>query len=251
MSTEQLEDRSWLRSAYVEQGRSQDDIANELGCDRGTVSKALSRFGIKTKPKPVRFPELHDPEWLAKARAAGMSRSEMAAAIGCSVAAVGKALRAHPAAKGERYPQLSDRGWLHEAYWVRLCTQAEIAAEVGCPRERVGQALRDLGIPTRTGGPARSALLDDADWLRTMHVDRRMTQAQIADLLGVHRATVMRAIDRLGVPARPTEPTFPELADAGWLSDHYEVKGWTPEQIAEHVGCDPSTVRRAIRSVLR
>ena len=45
----QLHDYDWLLEQYVERGRTQTDIADELGTYAATVSMALRRLGIQTR----------------------------------------------------------------------------------------------------------------------------------------------------------------------------------------------------------
>ena len=49
-SSELLADPNWLRREYVENGRTYRDIANEIGCGRQTVCRALDRHGILARP---------------------------------------------------------------------------------------------------------------------------------------------------------------------------------------------------------
>lgn len=53
--------------------------------------------------------------------------------------------------KGESsYPQLNDRGWLYQKYWVEELSISQIADIVGCSHTAVWLALTRLNIPKRT-----------------------------------------------------------------------------------------------------
>lgn len=45
---DKLDDKAWLRSAYVDRGLSQNDIAQQLGCAQRTVGNYLDKHGIET-----------------------------------------------------------------------------------------------------------------------------------------------------------------------------------------------------------
>jgi hypothetical protein len=45
-----LRDRTWLEEQYVAKQRTCQDIGLEVGCARRTVGKALSRWGIESRP---------------------------------------------------------------------------------------------------------------------------------------------------------------------------------------------------------
>ena len=82
----------------------------------------------------------------------------------------------------------------------------------GLPAEmKIGQAINGLDqrsmtpiigtAPTRTES---SELLADAEWLRREYVENHRTHRDIArELRECHHTTVVRALDRHGIPARP------------------------------------------------
>lgn len=64
---EKLRNEKWLREQYVEEGRSSDDIANELGCTPKGVRKRLHRYGIETRgpgQRQAAHPRLRNKEWM-------------------------------------------------------------------------------------------------------------------------------------------------------------------------------------------
>ncbi len=85
-----------LRDLYVDQGLSQQRIAERFGCDQSTVHDALKRHGIASRPRnSVRFPELHDADWLRARVAEGHTRSTIAHMLGCSPSTVNTSFRSH------------------------------------------------------------------------------------------------------------------------------------------------------------
>jgi transposase-like protein len=47
---DRLEDGAWLRARYLDEGKSCQQIAEELGCAKMTVHRALRRHGIGGRP---------------------------------------------------------------------------------------------------------------------------------------------------------------------------------------------------------
>jgi transposase-like protein len=91
-----LDDATWLGTELTT--RSAADVASELGCDSSTVLRAARCYGVAspTQGDRLRFPELHDPAWLAANVYAGTA-AEVAAQLGCCIASVTKARRRHRA----------------------------------------------------------------------------------------------------------------------------------------------------------
>lgn len=58
----QLNDPAWLRSEYLDRGRTAADIAAEVGCPHHTVVSALRRHDIRRPPQ--RRPAAVPAEWL-------------------------------------------------------------------------------------------------------------------------------------------------------------------------------------------
>jgi len=88
----ELWDAAWMRQRYIEEGKTQPQIAAELGCSINSVNAAMKRLGIKTGFRS-RIPELGDADWLWDQYVVQeRSMPEIAAAINCSVMAVQKAI---------------------------------------------------------------------------------------------------------------------------------------------------------------
>lgn len=85
-----LNDRDWLLEQYIENRRTMSAIADELGVDKTTVSRAMRFHGIKSAGKGRRpqHPQLSDPEWLREQLRTKTLR-QIAGEIGASVGAVG------------------------------------------------------------------------------------------------------------------------------------------------------------------
>lgn len=62
-----LYDEKWLREQYVDEFRTLESMAQELGCHKGTVGKALKKLGIEARKRTPRHRQLADREWLYNA----------------------------------------------------------------------------------------------------------------------------------------------------------------------------------------
>ena len=109
----------------------------------------------------VRYPELHDPQWLSDAISQGLSVARIAEQLGCSQPAVRNALANHdlnPAPSEERPAELDNAEWLATAHLEQHRTITDIAAALGVHRHTVAKALRRTGVisedPSATGDGA-------------------------------------------------------------------------------------------------
>ena len=81
--------------------------------------------------------------------------------------------------KGESiFPQLNDRDWLYQKYWIEKLSSEEIAKIVGCNSSAVLRALRRLDIPRRTNSEAKKGKLHPL-WgkHRTEETKKKMSNA--------------------------------------------------------------------------
>jgi len=77
-------------------------------------------------------------------------------------------------------------------------------------------------------------------WLREQYVDRDRTVPEIADEVGVTRATIRKWMGKYGIETTGKGPTPDDTSyrDAEWLERMYHGKGHTAEEIGEK--CDAS-----------
>jgi DNA-binding CsgD family transcriptional regulator len=88
-----LQSSSFLHTAYVVQGRTAADIADELGCSRPSVIAALRAHGIRRFRTGRRAPSR---DFLVRAYAIqGRSTVDIAAELGCGASTVARHLRRH------------------------------------------------------------------------------------------------------------------------------------------------------------
>lgn len=92
---EQLKDKNWLKEQYVDSLRSLQDMANEVGCHKATVARALKRNGIERRKRTSKYPLLNDKAWLKKVYVEdGRTIQSIADEIGCAPGNVHSSLSA-------------------------------------------------------------------------------------------------------------------------------------------------------------
>lgn len=241
----QLNDAVWLRTEYLERGRTAADIAAEVGCPHKAVDRALRRHEIRRPPHRT----LADvpTDWLRE-QYVQRQRSiiDIAAEVGLSRTAVRRALdeAGIPIATGRLPAELDDREWLAGQGAV---TNADLARRLGCSPEAVSRARQRHGLLVGVMRSLKYPQLDDRAWLEERYDTIGMTQAQIAAEVGCSRSAVALAMDRLGVAARPNKvPEYPELRDRRWLADQVAA-GQSASSMGRTLGCHHTTVAAALR----
>ena len=76
--------RSWLREQKIK-GRSNADIAAELGVSKYDVASLLRHYGLESNRARLDI----SPEWLREQKELGRTDADIAADLGCSVPKVG------------------------------------------------------------------------------------------------------------------------------------------------------------------
>lgn len=202
----ELDQRPWLRRAYIINGRSARSIAEQLGCSDRIVLAALHRLDIPTRPKRPVAPDtlsdhclLLDMYW-----GKSMSIASIGDHLGCSAGAVRQALHRHGievrAVGRTRIGQLYDPDWLRQAR--ERWTSAEIAVLLECSEKTVRWAMWRSRIPPGAGTPPRPRQLDDVAFLLREYVMAKRSATSIALEVGCSTATVLHAIRRQGLAVR-------------------------------------------------
>lgn len=240
----QLHDAAWLRS-QLEVGRSQCEIAEEIGCNQSSISHALERLGLDDFRHVHRHPEqLDDADWLRQQIEAGGTPPSIAAVIGCSPSAVYAACdrlgverkRLPPISAGplyERAAEIADMGLsnpqmevlfglskmqaryvfnrlgLHERW------KAARAANMQATKIAAAEERRRWREENRR--PPKYPLLRDPDALVEALRERSLTE--VATMIGCDPSSVFRALQRKGIefpdgPGRKYGPKKKEMADA-------------------------------------
>jgi hypothetical protein len=138
----ELYDVAWMRAKL--EHSTVTEIARRLGCSTRSVKNAARRAGVPGRRRMPRPTQLADRSWLEAQLQQGRAYSDIADALGCSVKAVGRAVREHGlnglARRRRRFPELHDADWLRRALATQ--TPAQVAATLGCSVEAVRAAQR-------------------------------------------------------------------------------------------------------------
>lgn len=83
----------------------------------------------------------------------------------------------------------------------------------------------------------------DIEELKRLYVEQGLTSRQIGELTGIPFRTVLRYLQRAGVPRRcQGYPIIDQLADRGWLMKRYWGDRRSTTEIAAEVGCGSRSV---------
>jgi transposase len=237
---EQLEDESWLRQRYLDDGMSVPQIAEELGLSVRPVRRFMEEYGMEFRgtseanrlrhtPKGSK---LRDREWMKqKYKDEYWSTVDIADATETTAATAQRWLEYHgitirpfvestSLAKTESVvPELYDEEYLRQEYIKKGKNTPEIADDLGVSTAPVRNWIRHHGIELRTSAESLAdgnlTPLMDSDWVKQEYVIRERTIYDIGDELGVAPGTV-----------------------SGWVVRHgFETRGkyYTPQNFDHHV----------------
>ena len=67
MLYKELADKDYLHGRYIDEDWTLQRIADEVGCHKTSVCRALKRYGIKRRTRTSKYPKLNDKAWLVNA----------------------------------------------------------------------------------------------------------------------------------------------------------------------------------------
>jgi len=209
--------KEWLYEQYVLNDRSSKDIAEEFGCKQNTIQQWLRKHGIKkpilthhrTKKKYEAYDFLyHEHIELGK------SIRQIADECGVSYDTIRENLiKARiQIQKRNAHKQYSknDIELMKYLYVDKAMSASQVARELGTSHRVVIKYLQNAGIDTRSmseaqlnhAGKTLPQTFYDAELLRKMHWDDRISCKDIGELFGVAPGTVRRQLHRLGIETR-------------------------------------------------
>lgn len=201
--------KEWLYEKYVDEGLSAGEIARSIGCTNSRVYYALGKYNIPRR-KQIKYQEIHDMNWLKKMYTdERLTVQEIAALVGCSVTIVREALRSFNISPRRAIPELQDKNLLFELYINRNKSANTISNIFGCSKKSVLSALKKHGIQVK--GPSER--------LKTKEKKTQTTESR----------------------------KFEELWDCDWLFEKYIHEGLSSCDIAKLLGCNHTSVCRAMR----
>ena len=233
-----LSDGQWLEARFVE-GRTVIDVASELGVTPRTVRNAAHRHGVilpQRRTRRQRRALLEDVELLRVFRDDGLTVTEIADRAGATTAEVRVVLAAHGVVGRDRRLRHVDaetvRQLLNDG-----CSFRQIAVELGASPKTVREVAANLGVRSWHVQHRASELRDRA-WLRHEYIDSGRSLADIGREVGVAARTVRAALDRMSIPARPTQHA--DIATIRRLMG----AGQTIREVADATGVSSETIRR-------
>ena len=196
---EELTDRDWL-ATRLGRGDTQAAVAQSLGCDQSTVSRAAGIHGLR-----IHRPDL-DPDRVVDLYQQGHSLEAVAEQVSAGIRTVRRVLvdaGVPIRSRASRPAPLNDPSWLQQRHHGPDGTIGRIADELGCDPQTVRRALDRHHISRVVHDTAPDDQLRDHDWLAARYLHDRMSLADIAELVGRPRQSVSRALRRAGIPTRP------------------------------------------------
>jgi hypothetical protein len=217
---EKLRDEQWLRKQYIDNERTQQEIAAELEVSESVIGRWLGKHDVDTRlyrgggPPAETVKQLRDEGWLREQYVDQRRTTyEIGDELGVSGDLVATWLGRHgietrsnlerkmPAEAAEK---LQDEDWVKEQYVEQRRSTVDIADELGVSTRPIFSALERHGIEKRSvlesklpAGVAEK--LQDKDWLREQYVEQRRTTGEIADDLDVYGSTVSDWLERHGI----------------------------------------------------
>lgn len=245
---------SKLRQMWVDERRSLPEVAERFCVPADWVRAELARYGIS---RPRRSPSGLAPlttkvlEDLYVRRR--LTSTEIARRVGGSPARVISALERagiprRPPGRQQDLPELT-REVLVELYVDQGLSSRTIAARVGGSDQRVLNALRRHGIPVRPRGHSAPPPAASARRLRTLYVDERRSEAEIAAMYRTTAWQVRQRLRALGIrrPVSPPHPPPVPRPPREVLEDLYVTQGLDSATIARRYHTSAPVVRAWLR----
>jgi transposase-like protein len=237
-----------LRRLYVNERRTEREIAQLLGVSRSRVAEAMEQADIERRSSNRACPV--SAAGLEKAFAApGATIASLARRFGVSDATVARWL----AEAGLLPPDPGiDHRRLEKLYVDQALTMAEVAENLQISPARVARALVVAGVPIRSHtvrSPRGNRAKVTDKRLADLYVNKKLNVAETARLLGVSTEYVSKRLHEAGLTKRrgtftPKGPWDPDVL-RDQASDLYEG-GMTMKAVGHELGVSVGTVRVAL-----
>ena len=200
-----------LRKKYLDEGKSEADIAKEYGCGTSSIGRRRTECGIPARrgasAVQIKRRVSIDRETLEQLYITkGMSEKEIGAIVGHDPRTVRQRLRDHgiPSRKRQMPRDRISPETLRRMYATDRRSIASISREFECTEQVISDLLIEYGIEKR-----RSHLdgMLTKEFLTEMYVDKTMSAKEIAKMVGCGASAVYRRIHRHGIPTREDRST--------------------------------------------
>lgn len=254
-----------LETLYLEKDWKPQDIADEMGCHRSTVSEWLTRHGLKASNKediPYQDKEILERMYVKQE----MATTEIAEKLDCSHKTVSYWLARHEIPTrtpdhvthqlfgvdlGEEQAFKNER-LLQQLYVEEGLSVSEIASELDCSNSSVRTYLQRYGIQREIEEFSLSdidcEIPDEVPWrdeslMTNLYIENDLTVRSISSIFDCSTGTISNWLDEHGISkGKSTErPSRVELRQM------YEDKRYSGSKIAGRLGVSPSTVYRWLK----
>lgn len=236
-------------AALYAEGRTEREIAVELGVSRQRIADALAAAGVVRREPGRRCPvdaiELH-----RLVVDEGLNQAQLARRFGAASGTVSRWL----AECGLGMPDArADPAQLRELYVTQRLTTREVGAELGMSHNRVIRELELAGIPRRSRHErrpreARAEVTKEA--AEELYMRRGLTVRELAETFGVSDEYLRKRLREFGISKRPGS-FRPKLARrrADLMADAVELyapAGATMRDVADELGISTTIVRELL-----
>ena len=235
-------------AALYAEGRTEREIALELGVSRQRIAEALAAAGV-TRRQPAR-PCPVDRDELRRLADEGVNQAQLASRFSAASGTVSRWL----AEAGLGTPDSRvDPALLRDLYVSRRLTTREVGAELGMSHNRVIRELELAGIPRRSRHDrrpreARARVTKEA--VEELYLRRGLTVRELTEAFGVSDEYLRKRLREFGFAKRPGSfrrklgrDRADLMADAVEL---YAPVGSTMRDVASELGVSTSTVRELL-----
>ena len=236
-------------AALYAEGRTEREIAVELGVSRQRIADALAAAGV-VRREPGRRCPVDSVELHRLVIDEGLNQAQLAHRFGAASGTVSRWL----AECGLGMPDSRvDPAQLRELYVTQRLTTREVGAELGMSHNRVIRELELAGIPRRSRHErrprdARAEVTKEA--AEELYVRRGLTVRELAETFGVSDEYLRKRLREFGIAKRPGSfrPKLARrrsdlMADAAEL---YAPAGATMRDVADELGISTSIVRELL-----
>jgi IS30 family transposase len=211
---------SCLRAKYWDEGKSQVEIAEELGVSRVTVFRWMKKHDIETRSyseiqSDGDVEKLKDEEWLREQyKNKQKSQLEIAEELRVDSRTVFRWIEKHNIEKRSYsesqsdgdVKKLKDEEWLREQYINQERSTVDIADEIEVAGSSVRRWMNKHGIEVHSESERQSdgdvKKLKDEEWLREQYRNKERSIYEIADKLNVSNSTVFCWLRRHEISTR-------------------------------------------------
>jgi len=241
--TERVTDEEYLRTRYVEEEATIEEIANECNCSNWRVHKSMREHGIKTRStgvdNGVDIERANDGEYLRQRyHEDGWTVEEIAAELNTTTANILRYMDNHGIKRRSRAESLAngdlaaieDKERLAELYHDNDLTLYEIADKSGLSTTTVFRKFIEHGIEIKDPSVARSngnvELLYDSEWLEDQYIAKEKSTHQIAKELDLNDETVRQYLIQHDIERRKKSEAVPTAEDhPAWKKNQHDYYG--------------------------